>query len=377
MTLGEARSVLRRIEVDAKHNLLSKLLLDMGAEGVLVLNPANVRWLSAGANFPGLFGNDERPALYFSVNQRHLLASSVDSQRLFDLELDGLGFQLKEWNWTRSRDQMLADLVYGRKVACDTAFRDCTNVSNFFNTERRKLTGFEVDRLRELGGIVAHALEATARTFKQGEAEYEIAGQIAHRLYKHGAEPVAITINSDGRSNAYRRLGTSEGCLNTWGIFQATAKMNGVYATATRSVHFGVMPLELREAYDLALKLSVGFIVTSKVGEKVSQALETAKTILKGTKYEYDWRLAPIFQLTGLEPSEGFMLPNNPDRWHAGWAAVWQARIGPAAIVDTFTLDDTSWNWVTKGFDWPIRRLIIQGKQHERPDMLLRPTKSG
>ncbi len=136
------------------------------------------------------------------------------------------------------------------------------------------------------------------------------------------------------------------------------------------------MPPDLREAYDLALKLSVAFQVTSKVGEKVSQTLETTKTVLKGTKYEYDWRLSPIFQLTGLDASEGIFLPSNPDRWHAGWAVVWQARVGPAAIVDTFTLDESSWRVATKGFDWPLRRLVIQGKQYERPDVLLRPTKS-
>lgn len=373
VTVGEARSVLRRVEVDAKHNLLVKLLQDTGAEGVLILNPANIRWLTSGANFLGLLGTDEAPALYFSTHQRHLLASAVDTQRFFEKELDGLGFQLKEWQWTRSRDQLLGELVYGRKIACDGIFRDCINVSNFFDAERRKLTGFEFDRLRELGGILSHALEATARTFHQGETEYEIAGQIGHRLYRHGAEPVTISIVSDGRAQRYRREGTSDCCLHTWGTFQATARMNGLHATASRTVHFGPMPQALREAYDLALKLSAAFLVVSKQGEKISHTLEVTKNILKGIPYEHDWRLAPIFQLTGLDASEGTFATVATDRWHAGWACVWQARVGPTAVIDTYALDDTGWNDLTKGFDWPLRRLIIQGKSYERPDVLIRP----
>lgn len=115
----------RRLDIDAKQELVARLLEDCGCDGLLVLHPANFRWLTAGANPVGLIGRDEAPGLYFTVQQRWLLASGTDSPRFFAEELDGLGFHLKEWHWTMSREQMLADLIFGRKVAADQAFRDC------------------------------------------------------------------------------------------------------------------------------------------------------------------------------------------------------------------------------------------------------------
>src|SRR5438105_3893081 len=104
----------RRLDIDAKQQLIAQLLHDCGCDGLLVLNPTNVRWLTSGAGPVGLLGRDEMPGLYFTPHQRWLLASSTDSQRMFVEELDGLGFMLKEWHWSASREQLLVDLVYGR-----------------------------------------------------------------------------------------------------------------------------------------------------------------------------------------------------------------------------------------------------------------------
>ena len=42
-----------------------------------------------------------------------------------DEEIDGLGFQLKEWPWHVERAQLLTDLCQGRSVACDTPIGAC------------------------------------------------------------------------------------------------------------------------------------------------------------------------------------------------------------------------------------------------------------
>src|SRR5436309_7887894 len=59
------------------------------------------------------------PCLYFTADSRWLLCSNVDTQRLFDEEIDGLGFQLKEWPWHWGREQLLIDLCQNRKLAVD------------------------------------------------------------------------------------------------------------------------------------------------------------------------------------------------------------------------------------------------------------------
>src|SRR5262249_62408674 len=87
----------RRADIDAKQTRLASLLQEIGCEGLLLLEPENFAWLTSGAAARGVLNPDELPVLYFSADQRWAICNNVDSQRLFDEELQGLGFLLKEW----------------------------------------------------------------------------------------------------------------------------------------------------------------------------------------------------------------------------------------------------------------------------------------
>lgn len=362
----------RRLDVDAKQEFVARLLHDTGCEGLLVLHPANFRWLTSGAATAGLFGRDETPVLYFNPNQRWLVSSATDSPRLFADELDGLGFQLKEWPWTASREQLLADLVFGRKVACDQPFRECKPTGAFFAHTRRRLSVYEAERLAELGGMVAHALEATARHFDWGDPEEEIAGHLAHRLLRHGAEPVALQITGDGRGRVFRRRGSRSDAVERSCVLQATARKFGLHATAARTV-FRSPPDETERAeFEAALRLRVTHLALSKAGERVYAALDAGVTLLRPSPFEHEWRLAPAVCLTGREPSEGVFQATAQDKWLPGWAAVWQERIGAAAAVDTYLMQDGGWRPITPPSLWPVRKATSRGRTFELADFLVR-----
>src|SRR5262249_11819823 len=89
----------RRADIEAKQGRVAALLQETGCEGLLVLDPDNFSWLTSGGAARGILDPDGLPALYFSPEGRWAICGNADSQRLFDEELDGLGFQLKEWPW--------------------------------------------------------------------------------------------------------------------------------------------------------------------------------------------------------------------------------------------------------------------------------------
>jgi hypothetical protein len=362
----------RRIDVDGKQQLVARLLADSECEGLLVLHPPNFRWLTSGAQPVGLYGRDEAPALYFNQQQRWLIASATDSPRLFAEDLDGLGFMLKEWPWTASREQLLADLVFGRNVACDLPFRECRFAGTFFASERRKLTPYEAVPMDELGQRVAHALEATARNFSWGDSEEEIAGHLAHRLMRHGVEPVTLQVSGDGRGRTFRRRGYRPDPVERWCVLQATGRKFGLHATASRTVFRGQPTEDERDEFEVALRARVAHLATARAGERVSASLDAGKAMLRPTPYEHEWRLASPVCLTGREPSEGVFLPAAQDRWAVGWVAVWQERVGAAAVVDTYGLTDDGWRLVTSPNDWPIRRAASQGRTFDLADLLVR-----
>src|SRR2546423_864053 len=100
----------RRADIESKHTIVASLLASVNCDGLLVLDEENFAWLTGGGSARGIINRDEMPCLYVSNEGRWLLCSNVDSQRLFDEEIDGLGFQLKEWPWYLGRGQLLADI---------------------------------------------------------------------------------------------------------------------------------------------------------------------------------------------------------------------------------------------------------------------------
>ena len=121
-------------------------------KGLLLFEPENFAWLTSGAVARGLPDPSSAPAVYCNGDGgRWLIARNADSQRLFDEEIDGLGFQLKEWPWHWGRDQLLADLCQNRRVATDRPLGDCRVVADELRLLRRSLTAYEQACLLTLG----------------------------------------------------------------------------------------------------------------------------------------------------------------------------------------------------------------------------------
>src|SRR5437764_15380674 len=104
----------RRADIDAKQDRVAKILDGLGCEGVIFLMPAHVAWFTGGMNVRGLIADNERPGVYTNGRQRWLLCSNIDTPRLFEEELDGLGFQLKEWQCATGPAVLLGELVAGK-----------------------------------------------------------------------------------------------------------------------------------------------------------------------------------------------------------------------------------------------------------------------
>lgn len=362
----------RRADIESKQLKIARLLADANCEGLLLLEPANFRWMTSGASMRGAHHADECPVLFVNPTQRWVLCSSTDTQRLFDEELDSLGFQVKEWPWAGNREQFFAELFAARKMACDRSFKDYTVVGTFLDQERRRLGRFEQERLRELGKLLVHALEATARNLKPGDSEEEVAGHLAHRLLKRGAEPAALQIAADDRPRSYRRPGYTAAAIGTRCLLQATVSKFGLFATASRTVSFGGVEDPVKQEIETACRLQAVWQAALKNGDRLAALFDTVRTVLKNTPYEHEFRLSTPGWWTGRLPVEASFLPAIQDKFVEGQAVVWQSRIGGIAVCDTFLLEENGFIPITTVEDWPVRRYVIQGARFERPDLLIR-----
>lgn len=362
----------RRADVENKQGRVAALLREAGSEGLLVLEPENFAWLTSGALPRGALDPAEFPALYLSGDQRWVLASNADSQRLFDEELDGLGFQLKEWPWHRGREQLLADLCQGRKLACDAPRPGTRPVTEQVRRLRRSLSTYEQACLKAVGQIVAHALEATCRTMTAHQTEREVAGQISHRLTHRGAQPVAIGVAADGRSRLYPHFGFTEVPIRRHAVLLATARKYGLCATASRTVSFGPPGDELRREHEAVCKVAATFVASTWPDARSREILGLGRRVYLVTGFEHDWLAAPQGYVTGRCPVEMSMTPQTEELLQPGWAVTWRASAGAAVCCDTFLVTEQGPESVTPNEAWPLWRIRVQGADFLRPFLLER-----
>jgi Xaa-Pro aminopeptidase len=347
-------------------------MLAAGKDGALLLDSANITWLTAGMQMPVIADPAEAPALFYLERQRWLLCSNVDTQRLFDEDLNDLGFQVKEWQWFLGRHTLLYGLSNGRPLASDSSFNGCTNLADTFRQLRRTRSPWDQERMRELGKAVAHAIEATCRNCERGDTEQEIAGQLSHRLIRHGITPVSIQVAVDGRLRSYRRVGCTETRLEQGCVIRATGQKHGLHATASRAVSIGPPDTTFRREYDLACKAMGVYVTACKPGESVAAATSVGTKFLEHHGHGDEWRLAPIGWVTGTAPVELAFTPSTSDTIQPNWAIVWSPSVGASLVADTYLVESTGLQCVTPAEMWPLKRLKLPNATIDCPDILAR-----
>jgi hypothetical protein len=362
----------RRSDIEAKQQRITALLREAGCDGLLVLRPENFAWVTSGSPPRGLLDSEGQPALYISPDGRWLLCANVDTQRYFDEEIDGLGFQLKEWPWHWGRAQLLADLTQGRNVASDEPYEQCRSLAEPIARLRRALSPYEVACSRALGEALGHALEATARTINRDETEREVAGQIAHRLLRHGVQPLQISVAADGRGRLYRQPAYTATPIKESCVLSATARKYGLCVRASRSIAFGELNPNFRREHDAACKVSATYVASSWPDSLPRAILASGQRIYQHVGADAEYYLCPQGHIIGRVPVELTFTPQVEDLLQNSWAVCWHASVGAALSCDTFLITEEGPRALTAGDRWPLKRIRIQGAEFVRPDVLIR-----
>jgi len=362
----------RRLDVDAKMPLVAALLQQTGCEGLLLLEPENVAWLTSGAMDRGRPDAASTSALYSNGDQRWLLASNADSQRLFDEEIDGLGFQLKEWPWHWGRAQLIADICQNRRIACDRPLPDTKDVAEELRQLRRAQTPYEQACQLALGRLLSHALEATCRTLTPQETEREVAGQVMHRLMHRGVLPLYVGVAADGRSRTYRNAGVTSVQIQKYALLTAMARKYGMVATASRAVCIGPLDDLLRREQNAVCRVNASYLASTWPEAVPREVLASGRRIYQLSGCEHEWRQAPQGCITGRLPVELPLLPDTEELFRAGWSVTWNVSAGAACNCDTYLITDQGPLVLTPVENWPVKRIRIQGTELICPDVLIR-----
>lgn len=362
-------------EVERKHKLLAEYLHLKNLDGLLLESPENFAWLTSGGDNTRRGTTETTAALFISRDARVVLCNAIHSGQLFDREIPGLGFQVKERPWTEPRHVLLTDLCRGRNVASDSGVLGTTNLALELADFRRSVTPFETAKLRALGRAVAHAVEATARHLPRGMSEAEVAGELAHRLMKHEITPARIQVMADGQGARYRHWGYGPDKIERHCVISAVGRQFGLHAGCTRTVCFGPPPPEMADTHQVACLLQATGIFFSNTGWEVAETWKRVQRIYEKLGVADEWRLADQAEAMGYDLSGMPITPDQTQQFSEGQVIHWHPSVRFATTGDTILIQGDQSELLTPQEHWPILKVQIKGVTLNRPAILNRNAK--
>lgn len=364
----------RVTEIARRHQLVGAFLKNEGYAALLVQSPANFAWLTAGA---GPVRNGEpggHASLFITPEARVVVCNNAETPHYFEHLVAGLGFQLKERPWSEPRATMLADLCRGRKVAGDLPGAGvAADVGLHLQGMRLPLGPWDIGRLRAAGKLVAHAVEATGRGLTPGRTEADIAGELAHRLMRHGVEPVRLQVWGDGRGRRCRTWTHSATEVRKTVTIAAVGRLDGLHVGAARTISLGTPPKELLQAYEQAALVTATGMFFSQADWELFEVWQRVKRIYEKCGAGDEWRLAEQAELVEYEFGAVPLMPTSEFRLCAGVPVHWHPSVGPVQFGETVLVTERGAEWLTAGTDWPSVPITVKGTPVDVPGILVVP----
>lgn len=360
----------RHADVELKHDRVRRLLQSASADALLLQEPGNIAWFAGGADVSRCRSDACSTSLFITNEARLFATNAVDSAQIFEREVFGLGFQLKQREWFQPHDDLIMDLCRGRRVVSDSGVFDTVRAGDLIRQERLPLTSLEVNRMRRLSRVATHAVEASAGNVRRGVTEAEVAGEVSHRLLKRTVTPCRIQVAADGRSKRYRHWSFGEDPIQSYAVISCVARRWGLNVGVSRTVFVDDIPQELWAAHQRAVLIHASGIFFSRSQQPLTDVWKRVFRIYEKFGLNNEWQLNDQASVLGYSPCEQQLLPDSDYRITAPSPVFWHPSVGPAQTGDTILVHDSAVERLTTSSSWPQLMVHVKGQPVPAPSLL-------
>ena len=362
----------RLADIKHKHEAISRLLESRQLDALLLKRPFNFSWFTSGGDCSRGATADGSASPLITPEARVVVTSNADSAQLFDRELQGLGFQLKELPVAPASRHV------DRRLVPRTCRRQRCRLQWHARPERAgesaamPLSSVECRRLREFGPALADAIEATCRNCEAGQSESEIAGEVAHRLLRHQIQPERIQVCADGRAQTYPHWTYGPDAVKRYVVVTAVGRRDGLCVGASRTVCFGTPPESVANDHHRTILIQASGMFFSQANSTMVEIWSRVVRIYEKFNCDDFWERTEQAEVIGYEMAEYPFVPHSEFRIAPRMAVYWHPAVGTAVTGDTILVGDGEFEVLTPAEGWPKLKVVVKGTTIYRPDILVR-----
>jgi antitoxin VapB len=340
-------------------------------DAVVLSRSANVAWLSGGGrSFVNIASEGGVGSLLVTANARYLLTDVIEAERLREEEGFGEGgweIVVEPWHEPRRR---LAELTSGLRVGTDGPSTEFVDIGGDIARLRWLLTPAEVDRFRSLGAEAGAAIGEAAAAVRPGMSEYEIAGLLAMSAQARGATPIVTLVATDERIRLRRHPLPTGKTLERTALLVLCARRYGLIASATRMVHFGPVPDDLKARMRAVATIDAMTVNATQPGVPANVIFEQIQQAYAEVGYPGEWKNHHQGGPAGYEAREYVATPYTDQVVEGVQAFAWNPSVPGAKSEDTFLVTGAGQELLTPSPGWPQQQIELGGQVLERPDIL-------
>ena len=237
---------------------------------------------------------------------------------------------------------------------------------------RNPLLPSEVERYRELGEHAAVVLTHVAFHCRPGLPEHVIAGMLGSGLMDFGVVPSVVLVAVDDRVAARRHPLPTDRRLERYGMLVVGGRRHGLHLSATRLVHFGAIPDELRRKHEACVRVDAAFLAASRPGARLADVFAAGQAAYAEEGYPGEWQHHHQGGPTGYAGRDLRATPDGPGEVLPGQAFAWNPSTAGTKSEDTVLVTEDGIEVLSPTPDLPELEVEAAGRQFRRAGILER-----
>lgn len=355
-------------EFQEKVERIRTLVVQKELKAVLITSQTNFLWLTGGRPYINSVVEKACGDILVTETAVYLIVNNIEADRLCKEEIMELPIEKVTYNWWEPK-------------GAQERIKECVGEGDFltdvmlgltFSRIRWNLTTKEQERFCDTGMCVGKILGDIAYQIEPGNTEIEIAAMIKNKACEYGVNANVTLVAVDERTSLYRHPLPTAKRLEKYAMLVISGEKHGLYASATRLVHFGKISTELEKRYNAVVKVDAAYIATTIPGSRVNDIFQNGIEAYAAVGFDGEWVYHHQGGMAGYNSREikGDMFMT--EVVNVGQVYAWNPTIAGVKSEDTFIVGEQGPKIITASANFPIVEIEYKGLLCQRPGILIR-----